>query len=758
MKWTIFAAFVSAAFSQQALSQQTADPDVDVFFGTQKGGNVFPGSTRPFGMVKMGVDTIGSSSGLFSGYANDGKIAGISMMHESGTGGSPEYGVISQLPLIGDIDYSTEVSLGRSSDDTGSVGYYACNFDNEVKAEFAAADRSGIYQYTFPQDKEPKIMVNVSHHLGNTNKPYWTQYFVNGSVEANSDKNGYKGQGTFAGGWACQDPWTVYFCGDFENNADLVESFVGTKTSDSLQSSGSANQSMGIVFTFPSSKSTIRSRVGISFISTDQACQNIKDDFKDYNLNSTVSDTNTLWDDQVFGKISVAKDNATLTNLMYTALYGAHLLPSNRTGENPKWKSSEPYYDDWFTIWDTFRCLNPLFNVLSPSRGAELIRSLIDTYKNDGYTPDGRSANQNGKTQGGSNSDILMADAYVKNVDNHVNWNDAFAAMVKNAEVSPPYYYDFKAPDDSTKEGRGGLSDWLNLGYVSRDHTRSVTRTMEYAYDDFALSVVAKGIGNATAHEKYLKRSANWQNIWNHDASSLSCNYTGFVQPKKLDGSWADDKYDPISCGNCYWGDDEYEGKPVEYGWAVPHDIATLVDFIGSNDTFITRLDDMFGLHGQSFADIGNEPSFLTPYLYNFVNANYKTAETVRYLIDTKYSTGPSGLPGNSDAGSMQAWLIFGLLGFYPVAGSTTYLISSPFFSSATINLENGDKVEITASNVSSDNIYIQSVELNGKAWDKNWFTHDDLFKNGGSLHFELGSSPARWDTGDVPPSPGHIS
>lgn len=165
----------------------------------------------------------------------------------------------------------------------------------------------------------------------------------------------------------------------------------------------------------------------------------------------------------------------------------------------------------------------------------------------------------------------------------------------------------------------------------------------------------------------------------------------------------------------------------------------------------------MFGLNGQEFADIGNEPSFLTPYLYNFVNANYKTTETIRYLINTKYSIGPSGLPGNSDAGAMQAWLFFGLMGFYPVAGTTTYLISSPFFSSATFNLENDKKVKITASNLSNDNIYIQSVEINGDSWNKNWFTHDDIFENGGSIHFELGSAPCRWDTGDVPPSPGHI-
>lgn len=753
MNWIIFAAYLGVA-----LGQQTPFSNVDVFFGTQGGGNVFPGSARPFGMVKMGIDVIEASTGdAYSGYAKDGKVTGISMMHESGTGGAPEYGVVAQLPLVGDIDYSVESSATRTSGDDAHVGYYSCKLDNGVQAEFAAADRSGIYQYIFPQGQEPKVMVNVSHHLSAPSRPQWTQYFVNGSIDVNDSKNGYTGQTTIKGGWGDQEPWTIYFCGDFETSANKVESFKGTESSESSQaSSGQQDDSVGVVFTFPSDKSTIRSRVGISFISTDQACENIKNDFTDYNLDSTVEDTQTLWDDQVFSKVSTSNENETISDLIYTALYGSHLLPSNRTGENPNWSSSEPYYDDWFTIWDTFRCLNPLFNILNPSRGAELIRSLIDTYKHDGYTPDGRSANQNGRTQGGSNSDILMADAYVKNVDDNVNWNDAFAAMLKNAEVTPPYWKDDYAPDASTKEGRGGLDDWFQYGYITPKYTRSVTRTMEYSYDDFALSVVAKGIGNDTAHDKYLKRSTNWQNLWNSDASSSECGYKGFIQPRNGDGSWDNDGYDPLSCGKCYWGDAEYEGKPVEYGWAVPFDIETLVKLIGSNETFISRLDDMFGLHGKEFADIGNEPSFLTPYLYNYVNANHKTAETIRYLVDTKYSTGPSGLPGNSDAGSMQAWLFFGLIGFYPVAGTTTYLLSAPFLSSVTLNLEDNNKIKITASNLSNENIYVQSVEVNGNSWDKNWFSHDDLFKNGGSIHFEMGSSPESWETGDVPPSPGH--
>lgn len=734
---------------------------VDVFTGTEGGGNVFPGLARPFGMVKLGVDVIDSSSGnAYSGYAPDGKISGISMMHESGTGGAPQYGVVAQLPYTDDIDFATELTLDRQSADSGSVGQYQVNFTNGVNVELAAADRSGIYHYSFPSNASAKILVNGSHHLSSPLRPWWSQYSVNGSIEANDDLSQYKGSHTLKGGWGEQSDWTIYYCGDFDTKPTSVTSYQGTNVNENNGESSSTKQddSFGLVFQFD--KSEIKLRVGISFISSDQACSNIKNDFgNDYDTDQTIKDSISKWNDEVFSKFEInTNNNDTLTDIFYSALYGSHLLPSNRTGEAPSWNSDEVYYDDFFTLWDTFRCLNPLFNLINPTRGGEIVQAMTNIYNHDGYTPDGRSANQNGRTQGGSNSDIVMADAYVKNI-NGIDWDNAYKAMKKNAEVQPPYKYDQFAPDASNQDGRGALPDWLDLGYVTRKYTRSVTRTMEYSYDDYSLSVVAKGLGNSDDHEKYLKRSAGWQHIWNKDASTSKFDYTGFVQPKQENGSWAYDNYDPLSCGGCYWGDDEYEGKPIEYGWSVPWDIETLKNLIGSNDTFVKRLDDMYALYGsEDIVDVGNEPSFLTPYLYNYDNKNYKTVNTIRYIINSKFSNGKKGLPGNSDAGAMQAWYLFGLLGFYPVAGTTTYLLSSPFLPYYVINLENGKKVEVTANNLSSENYFIQSVKINGESWNQNWFDHDDLFKNGGSIEYELGSDQKVWESGDLPPSPGHYT
>lgn len=739
---------------------------VDVFFGTEGGGHVFPGPSRPFGFVKMGIDVTGASFGdAYSGYAPDGMIYGISMMHESGTGGAPEYGVVSQLPLLGDVDGANDVSLKRADGlrDVGEVGKYTTHLDNGVNVTFAAGDRAGFYDYSFPGNSPSSIIVNVTHHLTAPSRPHWTQYFVNGSIEASDDLKSYSGYSTITGGWGEQNPWTIYFYGEFDQEADSITSFAGSSATQGGKTSSTTTQDQqaGLVFHFDRNAS-VKSRVGVSFRGVSEARTNLEKDSSrhDFSIDSVVEETLDLWNSEVFDSITVSQENSTLVSLLYTALYGTSLLPSNRTGESPNWSSSEPYYDDWFTIWDIFRSSIPLYNAINRDRAAELVRSLIEIYRQEGYMPDGRSANQNGRTQGGSNADIVLADAYVKGISNGVTWTDGLKAMLKDAEVEPPYRYDSFAPDASTFEGRGGLSDWKNKGYVSTNYTRALSRTMEYAYDDYAVYVVAKGLGlNDDEVEKYLKRSAQWQNIWNFNTTLSGADYTGFIHPRDVNGNWVTD-YSPDSCGGCYWGDIAYEGKPVEYGWAVPHDIETLKTFIGDDNTFSARLDDMFSLYGKGYADIGNEPSFLTPYLYNFVNNSTRTAETIRFLMDTRFSTGVSGLPGNSDAGAMQSWMIWAMMGLYPITGTSIYLLSAPMFENAKLRVKDNTYLYIIGENVSRspDYKYVQSVEVNGKQWNQNWVTHDDIFANGGVLKFVMGTEPKMWESGDIPPSPGHLS
>ncbi|KAK6462785.1 glycosyl hydrolase family 92-domain-containing protein [Scheffersomyces coipomensis] len=746
---------------------------VDLFYGTEAGGHMFPGVTRPFGMAKVGIDVVGDGD-AYSGFAPHGHVNGISMMHESGTGGAPEYGVVSQLPFQSNFDIRNLPSLTRQGHDIAQVGYYNFNSTDNIIVEFSGAEKSGIFKYTFPPEStNPQVLIDVCHHLAAPGRPQWTQYFVNGSIESNKDLSGYTGYTTIKGGWGGQTPWRIYFCGKFNNPAISIISFENKHVEPNKLSSSTnrQNEPMGLVYTFNQSQSIIESKVGISYISTERACQHLNNELgepDEYDLMSVVNETQQIWLDEVFDKVSISDTNSTLTSFIYTSLYGSHLMPTNKTGENPYWAENyveegnpvPTYYDDWFTLWDTFRTMNPLINILNPIRGSELINSLIEIYKHDGFTPDGRSANQNGRTQGGSNSDIIIADAFVKNITG-VNWSDAFDAMVQNAEVVPPYWRDNFAPDSSTKQGRGALPDWLTYGYITRNFSRSVSRTMEYSYDDFALSVVAKGLGNDTAYEKYLRRSSNWQNIWNFDKDISINSYKGFIQPKKSTGEFDYHNYDPLSCGGCYWNDDEYEGKPIEYGWTVPFDMTTLISFIGSNETFITRLNDMYALHGHNpqIVDVGNEPSFTTPFLYNYVNQQYRSVELIRYIVDRHFGLGAKGLPGNSDSGAMQSWLFFSLMGLYPIAGTTTYLITSPFLPYLSINLPNTNKpLELIATNLTETNIYISELYVNGEIYTQNWIDHHTLFDIEGCLiEFELSDIPSIWELGDEPPSPGHF-
>ncbi|SSD58621.1 related to putative alpha-1,2-mannosidase [Saccharomycodes ludwigii] len=754
---------------------------IDVFYGVENGGHMFPGVTLPFGMCKIGVDIQSQNGDSYSGYASKGQVLGVSMLHESGTGGSPTYGVVSQLGLtvknlpfaINDhVPRSDFVDVSRRLGDLSHLGYYKLHLDNNVDMEFSAGYKSGIIQYTFPTESDNYIFVNVTHHLHSFGRPWWTQNFRGGYLKVNDDLKSYQGSVTISGGWSSSKAWKIYFYGEFSIPATNFIQVNGKRKYSKLRFNWttSKNRNMGVFFQFDQAQ--ITSHIGISFYNVDEAKKNIASDFggstsTKFDLDYAVRKVWQEWDNQVFSKfqdIDYTVENENVLEKFFTSIYGSQFMPTNKSGkESPFYpKSNEPYYDDWFTLWDTFRCLHPMINILDQKRASDLIRSLVNIWKFEGYMPDGRSAHRSGRTQGGSNSDIVLADAFIKDIPN-VNWTEAFEAMKTNADVPPPYIKDPIAPDSTNQFGRGALNDWLKYGYITRNYSRSVTRTMEYAYNDFALYVVANGLGYDELASKYLDRSANWQKIWNFDATAEGKNYSGFIQPRDANGEFNYKKYDPLSCNGCYWRDDEYEGKPIEYGWAVPHDIQTLLEFIGSKETFIERLDDMFALYGTAIADIGNEPSFLTPYLYNFVNFNDRTSETIDYIVNNKFKLGINGLPGNSDAGAMQSWLWFALIGIYPVAGTNVYLLGTPQLRHWVLQTDDGVNTTFHTDCLYDEddgerNIYIKSVKLNGEALTKNWVTHQELFCSDCSLYFEMSNEPTNWDAdGETPPSRGNI-
>jgi putative alpha-1,2-mannosidase len=388
-----------------------------------------------------------------------------------------------------------------------------------------------------------------------------------------------------------------------------AHAFVGPVVVRGVASSTSLNTPVGGLVTFK--EQAISSRVGISWISKTQACRNVNEQIPPTStFNDVVQGTKDVWNSQIFSKMTTTSTNTSNLDLLYTSLYHMNLLPSNRTGENPGWQSTEPYYDDIFTMWDLFRCSTALLHVIQPTMYEEYIRSLIDTFRHDGYLPDGRSSNYNGRTQGGSNADNVLADALVKGVRGQINWEDGYAAMVKDAEIAPPNTNppDPMAPEASTKEGRGALPDWLKYGFITTKFTRSASRAVEYAYNDFSLHQVASGLGKIEDATKYLNRSRNWRNHWNPNQTAIG--FSGFVVPRNETSFLP---VNPLTDAG-YWGDPTYQVTSWGNSFGDIHDMAKLVQLMGGKGTFLARLDATFTLganpaspNGVLF-DATNEP------------------------------------------------------------------------------------------------------------------------------------------------------
>lgn len=527
---------------------------------------MFPGVVAvPHSMVKMGPDVENDTTDAYSGYLPEGQIFGFSMMHESGTGGAPKYGVVSQMPVVGTVKNPLlDLGQNRTVNDTAQVGYYKSSLASGVDVELAATANAGMYKYSFPADPagEKSVVVDVSHVLESYRGLGWGQGYAGGTFELT--QHGYIGSGIYNNGWNIAPDWTIYFCGHFDQKPKRIRTFTGHNQSLSSYDktpSTKGKHRQGGVFTFDTEK--VVSRVGISFISTDKACSNVASEIpKGIPLQSLVKQAQNNWNQQLFRKVTTTETNTTVLTQLYSYLYGMNLLPSNRTGENPLWESTEPYYDDFFTFWDLFRCSTSLWQVLQPTAYEEIIRSLIDTWRHEGWLPDARSSNFNGKTQGGSNADNVLADAYVKGVRGKVNWEDGYAAVKKDAEVTPPNNDDPIAPDSSTKEGRGALPDWKEFGYIAPNFTRAVSRAVEYAVNDFSVSQIAQGLGLQKDYEKYVARSRHWRNQWNSKQKSLG--FSGFMVPRYAKAAGFannsfEQPYDPLQCGDCYWTDPYYE-------------------------------------------------------------------------------------------------------------------------------------------------------------------------------------------------------
>ena len=726
---------------------------IDPFIGSEGPGNVFVGPSTPFGMAKPGPDVhLRANSGYNADL--DLPLLGFSQVHVSGTGGGPKYGNISVMPYSGDFQSLEQTSL--RSNEKSRVGYFSVNLSTyNIEVELTASDRTAFHRYSFQDTAENAIKIDGGFFLGELDIPEVreAQQFVGSEVEVISDTE-VRGYTRIRGGWNAGKAYTVYYYAEFDQPCSEAFTFKNGQLFPNQKSQFDSGDRTGVVCKLEDHASeVVNLKIGISFVSSAKAEQNLRNEIPHWDFQGIIREAEVKWENLI-GRIELSRTATEEQKTMfYTALYHTMLMPVNRAGENPLFTAT-PYYDDFYAIWDTFRTSSPLLTLISPSRQAEIINAMLNIYKYDDYLPDARSGNSNGRTQGGSNSAVVIADAFVKGLEG-IDFEEALEAMIKDATVPPG--------GTEEQEGRGGLADYNSIGYVSQNFHRGGTRTVEYAYNDFNIASVAEGLGKFEIASIYYEQANNWENLWREISNNGS---TGFIMPRNADGSWVDTidcdlndapqesiNYHPLArdwprCV-CWWCGFLYEASSWEYSLFVPHDVTGLIAKSGGTVAFRRRLDTLFN---NGFYNVGNEPSFLSPTLYHWIGRPDLSSSRVHEIIDVNYNASRRGIPGNDDSGSMSSWLAFHMMGFFPNAGQSYYLINAPYFDSTTLHLENGDDFTITTENMSTANSYIQSAYLNGEDYDLSWIEHRDIL-DGGELRLIMGSKPSSWGTTLLPPS-----
>ncbi len=728
--------------------------DVYPFLGVDWGGNTFVGAAVPFGMVKLGPDMV-TFEGLHSGfgYWTDGEILGFSHLHLSGAQG--KYGNIQLMPVTGPL-HLEDIASPRDHE-VNTVGYYSTRLTRYgIRAELTSSRRVGMHRYTFPAAEQAHLTVNLAACLGHGTGPE-DQRFVGADVHVTSNSTA-EGVARFKGGWNEGGEYRVYYAIVLNTPAQSVQTWTGPNVplqpvtgkgvfaavpakrlvatlSDAREAQVDSDTLIGVSFNYGThAGQVILAKVGISFVSVAQAKENIATEIPHWDFDAVHRASVALWN-RALSPVTLTGATADQRRKVYTAMYHTMLMPTDRTGENPDWTSNEPYYDDYYAIWDTFRSSGPWLTLVAPDRERDLIRSLIDIYRHTGWMPDARSGNDNGRTQGGSNANVMVADAWVKGLKG-IDYETAFQAMLKDANVPPA---------NPQKEGRGGIEDYNTKGYITLKYERSGSRTVEYSYDDFAIGEVACGLGHPKDAALFFSRANNWQNLW--DPNLVEGGFKGVLRPKNPDGSWAA----PYLVVRGTWPDFFYEGDYWTYSMYAPQDVRKLIEMSGGKQIFLRRLMTMFY---RGHFDVTNEPGFLIPVLFNWAGQPDMTADVVTQLLEKYFTTSRAGIPGNDDSGAMSSWLLFQTIGFYPDAGQDFYLIGSPSLPNTSIRLGNGKVLHIVVENLDDQGInhYVASATLNGKPWTKNWFRQSDI-ANGGTWVFHMSSAPTNWGTTDPPPS-----
>lgn len=728
---------------------------VNLFIGTStaanggSGGNAFPGSAVPHAMAKVGIDV--STTPRQAGYiADNSSITGISLMHDEGTGGNTAggYGIFPLFPLTNcsfsecPVRIGARAALRAAGADAASPGYFTTTFVNGIQLETTSTRRAGLIRFTYPEGN------NVNHVVVDLTNDLQRSFEGGGLSIADGRVTLY---GTFLQSYG-PDNYTAYACYDFSSefaNQSLIAFGIYESASSSdandivitpnsstvsfpFQSSVYTNQA-GALLSF--SSSTVTARFGISMISTGQACANADEEVPTWNWDAIQAASVSKWEDVLSHvQIDPEVEDPNVVELLYSSLYRTSLIPANLTDENPYWDSPYPFYDALFCSWDTFRTAHPLHSIINPRAWADIVSAYVDGWRNTGYIPECRANTKAGYVQGGSDGMPILGDFAVKYRsragDLGVSTDDLYQALVDTAENTPPNWYLVGRQNTAWKQFGYIPTDWTDPSGSTGLPTREASRALEYALGDFAVRQAGLALRKSSADiATYTNRSMNFVNMW--DANLTYDGFTGFMQRRYPNGTFAFSPpdacspVDPVS-HSCARGTDNdvgfYESSSWEYSFFAPHSVATLVDLMGGNDTFVDRVDHYFST-GYFFA--GNEPSFAMPWIYHYADRPDLSVLRVRQVIYENFNTEISGIPGNDDSGAMASLLVFHILGLYPVLSSTQMLIGSPLLSSFILCndafgtstkfvVNNFDSTSLSAAPPDGSKMYVKSVTING--------------------------------------------
>lgn len=715
---------------------------------TEERGQIMPAVGVPHGMTNWVAQTQATEQKCHPPYYYfQDAIQGFRASHWMNGSCTQDYGSVTIMPICNKLE-TDPVKRSSSFDHTQEIAtpsYYSVDLnDYGIHAELTGLSRAGIMQFSFEQDGDHYIVIEPNSDEGvafvevDPEKKEITGY--------NPVHRIYQGYGKEAG-----------FSGHFviQLNEEIADYGVwdSTTITSGRKSARGQKHAVGAWVKLASDKpGKTLVKVATSFTSIDNARKNLACEIPGWDFNEVRQASSDTWN-QTLGQIAVKGNNEEEKVKLYSALYNAHFLPrtfSDVDGSYPKFNGGGQimkmdhgtYYCD-FSQWDTYRAVHPLFSILNPSRNGDMAHSLVLKGQQGGWLPIFPSWNSYTAAMIGDHCIAMIGDAIIKDAPGF-DYEEAYTLMRKNA---------FEANPDSGSyrdgKGRRAMESYLKYNYVPLEdqvmeafHRREqVSRTLEYAYDDFVLSQVAKKLGKTDDYKALIKRAENYRNVIDPE--------TGYARGRHADGTWIE-PFDPFASTSFIC-----EGTPYHYTWYVPQDIAGLIRHMGGKERFINRLDTFF--EGDYYWH-GNEPGHHIAYLFAYAGEPWKTQKWVHDIINREYFTTPDGLSGNDDAGQMSSWLVFSMVGFYPVCpGMPYYVIGSPSFEESVITLENGKKFTIEAKGASEKNIYIQSATLNGQPYDKSYILHKDIM-NGGILSFVMGDTPNKeWAsaTGSLPPSLG---